>query len=52
MKAEENESKKKWITDRGFKTFVGGKMNMLGSKEKYSDVYHVAADKCELRGED
>jgi len=39
------------MTERGFVTFVGGKQNMLGSKEKYTDVYHVAADKCELRGE-
>ena len=39
--AEERASKKKWITAKGFKTYLGGKANAMGAKEKYTDFHYI-----------
>ena len=43
-RAELIANKEKWLTRHGFRSYVGGKQNMLGAKEKYSDAYYVGSD--------
>lgn len=45
-------NKQKWMSKKDFVSYVGGKQNMLGAKDKYSDGYFVAAEACEERGVD
>lgn len=44
LRLEELVSKKKWITAQGFNTNTGGRGNMMGHHEKYSDHHYVATE--------
>ena len=44
MRQQDLEAKKKWLTEKGFRTFTGGKANTLEGSLKFKDLYYVAAD--------
>lgn len=45
---EMKKAKQKWMSKRDFVTYVGGKQNQLGAKEKYGDLYYVQIDMSDL----
>ena len=46
---KDQENRQKWLTERGFKSWVGGAQSKLGANERYTDMYYVAADQCDSR---